>query len=63
VLAKDTHGATLRMSPPLVATVEEIALAVDALTGVLADLGQVRSGRGGPAGRPRPAAPDATRRT
>jgi ornithine--oxo-acid transaminase len=39
VLAKDTHGATLRMSPPLVATVEEIALAVDALAGVLADLG------------------------
>jgi ornithine--oxo-acid transaminase len=31
VLAKDTHGATLRLSPPLVATVEEIAFAVDAL--------------------------------
>jgi ornithine--oxo-acid transaminase len=39
VLAKDTHGATLRMSPPLVATVEELALAVDTLAGVLADLG------------------------
>lgn len=39
VLAKDTHGATLRMSPPLVATVEELALAVDTLGGVLAELG------------------------
>jgi acetylornithine/succinyldiaminopimelate/putrescine aminotransferase len=35
VLAKDTHGATLRMSPPLVATVDEIAFAVDALAAVL----------------------------
>ena len=39
VLAKDTHGATLRLSPPLVATVDEIAFAVDALAAVLADLG------------------------
>ena len=38
VLAKDTHGATLRLSPPLVATADEIALAVDALAAVLADL-------------------------
>ncbi len=36
VLAKDTHGATLRLSPPLVATVDEIHLAVDALAAVLA---------------------------
>jgi ornithine--oxo-acid transaminase len=35
VLAKDTHGATLRMSPPLVATPEEIGFAVDALARVL----------------------------
>jgi ornithine--oxo-acid transaminase len=35
VLAKDTHGATLRMSPPLVATPEEIEFAVDALEAVL----------------------------
>ena len=35
VLAKDTHGATLRMSPPLVATVDEIGFAVDALARVL----------------------------
>ena len=39
VLAKDTHGATLRLSPPLVATADELALAVDALAGVLTDLG------------------------
>jgi ornithine--oxo-acid transaminase len=38
VLAKDTHGATLRMSPPLVATAAEIGLAVDALAAALADL-------------------------
>ena len=38
VLAKDTHGATLRLSPPLVATADELALAVDALAAVLADL-------------------------
>ncbi len=39
VLAKDTHGATLRMSPPLVATADEIGIAVDALAAVLAELG------------------------
>ena len=38
VLVKDTHGATLRLSPPLVATADELALAVDALAAVLADL-------------------------
>src|SRR6185436_17475797 len=35
VLAKDTHGATLRLSPPLLATPEEIGFAVDALARVL----------------------------
>ncbi|GAA2577818.1 ornithine--oxo-acid transaminase [Dactylosporangium fulvum] len=35
VLAKDTHGSTLRLAPPLVVTREEIDLAVDALTEVL----------------------------
>lgn len=39
VLAKDTHGATLRLSPPLVATADEIGFAVDALAATLADLG------------------------
>src|SRR3954451_7435394 len=37
VLAKNPHGATLRMSPPLVATAEEIGFAVDALAAVLAE--------------------------
>ena len=39
VLAKDTHGATIRMSPPLVATAQEIDVAVDALGAVLTELG------------------------
>jgi len=38
VLVKDTHGSTVRLSPPLVITEEEIGLAVDALAGVLAEL-------------------------
>jgi ornithine--oxo-acid transaminase len=37
VLVKDTHGTTIRFSPPLVVTEGEIAFAVDALTGVLAE--------------------------
>ncbi|GAA1392871.1 ornithine--oxo-acid transaminase [Kitasatospora putterlickiae] len=36
VLAKDTHGSTVRFAPPLVATGDEIDLLVDALAGVLA---------------------------
>ncbi|WP_214365935.1 ornithine--oxo-acid transaminase [Pseudonocardia sp. H11422] len=38
VLVKDTHGSTIRLSPPLVVTAEEICVAVDALEAVLADL-------------------------
>lgn len=38
VLAKDTHGSTLRLAPPLVVTRDEIDLAVDQLAGALADL-------------------------
>ncbi|MGQ0574554.1 MAG: ornithine--oxo-acid transaminase [Pseudonocardia sp.] len=38
VLAKDTHGSTLRLSPPLVLTPDEVELAVDTLAAVLADL-------------------------
>lgn len=38
VLAKDTHGSTLRLSPPLVVTADEVRLAVDTLAAVLADL-------------------------
>ena len=36
VLVKDTHGATIRISPPLVVTHDELDLAVDALGDVLA---------------------------
>ncbi|MBW0118764.1 ornithine--oxo-acid transaminase [Pseudonocardia abyssalis] len=35
VLVKDTHGATIRFSPPLVITSEEVRVAVDALRDVL----------------------------
>jgi ornithine--oxo-acid transaminase len=35
VLVKDTHGSTIRFSPPLVVTDDELAFAVDALAGVL----------------------------
>jgi len=37
VIAKDTHGQTLRLAPPLVITADELDLAVDALTEVLAE--------------------------
>ena len=36
VLAKDTHGSTIRLAPPLVVTREELDWAVDQLTDVLA---------------------------
>ncbi len=36
VLVKDTHGATVRFSPPLVVTPDEIRFAVDALAEVVA---------------------------
>jgi ornithine--oxo-acid transaminase len=38
VLVKDTHGSTVRFSPPLVATEDEIDFAVDALAGSLTEL-------------------------
>jgi ornithine--oxo-acid transaminase len=38
VLAKDTHGSTIRFAPPIVATVEDLDIAVDALDAVLAEL-------------------------
>ncbi len=38
VLAKETHGAVLRLSPPLVVTVDELDWAVDQLRAVLRDL-------------------------
>ncbi len=39
VLAKETHGSTIRLAPPLVITAEELDWAVDQLGAVLADLG------------------------
>ncbi|WP_250027508.1 ornithine--oxo-acid transaminase [Paractinoplanes maris] len=36
VLAKDTHGSTIRLAPPLVVTAEEIDHAVDQLAAILA---------------------------
>jgi ornithine--oxo-acid transaminase len=38
VLAKDTHGSTVRLAPPLVVSADEVDFAVDALAAVLADL-------------------------
>ncbi|GHF25722.1 ornithine--oxo-acid transaminase [Pseudolysinimonas yzui] len=38
ILAKDTHGSTIRFAPPLVVSVEDLDLAVDALDAVLRDL-------------------------
>jgi len=35
VLVKDTHGATIRISPPIVVTRDELDFAVDALGEVL----------------------------
>jgi ornithine--oxo-acid transaminase len=38
VLAKDTHGSTIRLAPPLVAGEEDVAFMVDALAGALTDV-------------------------
>jgi ornithine--oxo-acid transaminase len=38
VLAKDTHGSTIRLAPPLVITPGDLDFAVDALAGALHDL-------------------------
>jgi len=39
VLAKDTHGSTIRLAPPIVVEADELDWAVDQLEAVLADLG------------------------
>jgi ornithine--oxo-acid transaminase len=36
ILAKDTHGSTLRVAPPIVITEDEIDLLVGAVTDALA---------------------------
>lgn len=38
VLAKDTHGSTIRLAPPIVVTEEDLSWAVDRLADVLAEL-------------------------
>ena len=38
VLAKDTHGATVRLAPPLIISEEDLAFALDQFEGALADL-------------------------
>jgi len=38
VLAKDTHGSTIRLAPPLVATEEDIAFLVDAIRSALVEV-------------------------
>ena len=38
VLAKETHGVTVRLSPPLVVTHDEVDVLVDTFGAVLADL-------------------------
>lgn len=38
VLAKDTHGSTIRLAPPLVASAEDIDILIAALAGALTDL-------------------------
>ena len=40
VVAKDTHGRTLRMSPPLVITSVELQWAVEQLVGALEEAAQ-----------------------
>jgi ornithine--oxo-acid transaminase len=37
ILAKDTHGSTIRLAPPLVVTEDEVGMLVDAVTAALAD--------------------------
>jgi ornithine--oxo-acid transaminase len=39
VLAKDTHGSTLRLAPPLVVTPEDLEFALEQLEAVLTELG------------------------
>src|SRR5665647_1458961 len=40
VLAKDTHGSTVRLAPPLVISQPELEQGLDAVAAALADLGR-----------------------
>lgn len=44
VLAKDTHGSTIRLAPPIVVTEADLDFAVDQLDAVLNELRSARSG-------------------
>jgi ornithine--oxo-acid transaminase len=37
VLAKDTHGSTIRLAPPLVITADELKIITDTLAEVIAE--------------------------
>ena len=39
VLAKDTHGSTIRLAPPLVVTADDLEFALEQLEAVLIELG------------------------
>jgi ornithine--oxo-acid transaminase len=49
VLAKDTHGSTVRLAPPLVIGEAEVQVLLDALASVLAETGRDRAA-GSPGG-------------
>ena len=42
VLAKDTHGSTIRLAPPIVVTADELDWAVEQLRAVLAEAERTR---------------------
>jgi acetylornithine/succinyldiaminopimelate/putrescine aminotransferase len=48
VLAKDTHGSTIRLAPPLVISAAEVDFAVDTLAAALAELKHEQSADGLP---------------
>jgi ornithine--oxo-acid transaminase len=45
ILAKDTHGSTIRLAPPIVVEAEDLDWAVDQLEAVLAELGEDMNSR------------------
>jgi ornithine--oxo-acid transaminase len=47
VIAKDTHGQTIRLAPPLVITLSELDQALDALEAALAEAADAGSASAG----------------
>jgi ornithine--oxo-acid transaminase len=45
ILAKDTHGSTIRLAPPIVVEAEDLDWAVDQLEAVLAELTEAMKSR------------------